>query len=89
MDLHQEQTRGGWYTVVYFSGGVADCPPIPRGPWWGQDAAEAALAEWRRTAGELAGTHAAKIQARLVGPYSSIQRAREADVTSRRVVRPL
>lgn len=89
METQTQEDKQQWYTVVSFSGGVAACPPIPSGPWPSLSQAESALEQWRTVAGDLARTHANRVKARLVGPYSSIHKAREAGVTSRRLVREL
>ena len=69
----------GWFTTVSSGSGPYTMPPS--GPWYGRDAALAAMEGWRGRAGYLAGTIAAAHSVAVVGPFRSRAEARAADIS--------
>jgi hypothetical protein len=76
-------TTNGWWTVVSHGGAMVRVYKAnwPRGPWTSQNAAESAVARWRRRTGANAGTIEAAHSLQVVGPFQTRQVARNVDIS--------
>lgn len=81
-----------WYTVVTFGQGIMGIPFPPVGPWHSVAQAETAIWNWTmrlESNGINATRQLAALTARLAGPFTTLDAAIEADISTAPVVRPL